>query len=163
VAAAGVVVLAALSVALAVIEVGVHRLPNALVLPAYPVAAALLLVPALVTGEGPRLPRAVAGMAALCGFYLLLALASPAGMGFGDVKLAGVLGMYLGWLGWPELLVGAFLAFPLGGLFSVAAMALRRAGRKFRIPFGPFMLLGAWTGIFLGEEPAGAYLDTMGG
>jgi leader peptidase (prepilin peptidase)/N-methyltransferase len=83
-------------------------------------------------------------------------------MGFGDVKLAGVLGMYLAWLGWPELLVGAFLAFLLGGVVGGGLMAARRAGRKSRIPFGPFMLLGAFCGIAAGDAVAGWYLGVLG-
>ncbi len=88
--------------------------------------------------------RALIGMAALYAFYFVLAFIYPAGMGFGDVKLAGVLGLYLGWLGWAELVVGGFLGFLLRrcgrpGLL----MPVRRAGRKSQIPFGPFMLAGA--------------------
>ena len=63
-------------------------------------------------------------------------------MGFGDVKLAGVLGLYLGWLGWAEVVDGGFLGFLFGGVVGVALMVVRRAGRKSQIPFGPFMLAG---------------------
>ncbi len=91
-------------------------------------------------------------MVALFLFYLIAALVYPGGMGFGDVKLAGVLGLFLGFLGWGPLVVGAFAAFLLGGLFALVLVALRRAGRKSGIPFGPWMLAGAWVGIFFGSR-----------
>jgi leader peptidase (prepilin peptidase)/N-methyltransferase len=94
--------------------------------------------------------------------YLLLAMLYPGGMGLGDVKLAGVLGLFLGWLGWGELVVGAFGAFLLGGLFGVALLLGRRAGRKSSIPFGPWMLVGAWLGIFAGDVLANGYLGLFG-
>jgi leader peptidase (prepilin peptidase)/N-methyltransferase len=86
----------------------------------------------------------------------------PGGMGFGDVKLAGVLGLFLGFLGWPELVVGTFSAFVLGGLFSIALLLTRRATRKSGIPFGPWMLAGAWCGILFGAPIASAYLSLFG-
>ncbi len=85
----------------------------------------------------------------------------PEGDGFGDVKLAGLLGLYLGWVGWGALAVGSFAAFVLGGVFSVGLLMLRRAGRKTGIPFGPWMLLGAAVGIVWGEQIFQAYLDLM--
>jgi leader peptidase (prepilin peptidase)/N-methyltransferase len=83
-------------------------------------------------------------------------------MGLGDVKLAGVLGIFLGWSGWDALIVGTFAAFVLGGLFGVVQLARRRATRKSGIPFGPWMLLGAWIGIFAGQGIAGGYLALVG-
>jgi leader peptidase (prepilin peptidase)/N-methyltransferase len=100
-------------------------------------------------------------MAALFGLYFLLAFIYPAGMGFGDVKLAGVLGMYLGWLGWAEVITGAFLGFLLGGVVGALLMAVRRAGRKSQIPFGPYMLLGAFIAILTGDALADLYLDSL--
>ena len=102
---------------------------------ACPTAAAQLFgVPAL---------RIVAGGAVLWLFYFVLRLVYPPGMGFGDVKLAGVLGMYLGYLGWPHVFAGTFAAFLLGGMWSIGLLALRRGTLKSAIPFGPFMLAGA--------------------
>jgi leader peptidase (prepilin peptidase)/N-methyltransferase len=83
-------------------------------------------------------------------------------MGLGDVKLAGVLGLFLGFLGWAPLVVGAFAAFLLGGLFSVGLLALRKANRKSGIPFGPWMLGGAWVGVFFGAPVALGYLSVFG-
>ena len=92
----------------------------------------------------------------------MLAIISPRGMGLGDVKLAGVLGLFLGSLGWGQLAVGAGAAFALGGLFSIILLITRRAGRKSGIPFGPWMLLGAWVGVFAGQAIAGSYLSIAG-
>jgi leader peptidase (prepilin peptidase)/N-methyltransferase len=153
--------LGAIGVALWMIDLDVKRLPNAIVLPSYAVAGGLLTVAAAATGEWGSLVRALLGMAALFGLYFLLALIYPAGMGFGDVKLAGVLGLYLGWLGWAEVVAGGFLGFLLGGVIGLGLMAVRRAGRKSQIPFGPFMLAGALIAILWGGALADLYLDSV--
>lgn len=154
--------LAAISVALTLIDLDTHRLPNAIVLPAYAVGVVLLTVASAGSGDWFALLRAALGAAALFTFYLVLALVVPRGMGFGDVKLAGVLGLFLAWLGWGALVVGAFSAFVLGGLFSIALLALGRAGRKSGIPFGPWMLAGTGVGVFFGEQIAEGYLAVVG-
>ncbi|TFC35446.1 A24 family peptidase [Cryobacterium sp. TMT2-42-4] len=154
--------LAGVSISLAMIDLDTHTLPNRIVLPAYPVATVLLGAAAMMTGEPGRILGALVGGAALFGVYLLLALAYPAGMGLGDVKLAGVLGLYLGWLGWGELAVGGFAAFLLGGFFALVLVIARKANRKSGIPFGPWMLAGAWLGIFYGEQIANGYLSLIG-
>lgn len=151
--------LAAVAIALALIDLDTSTLPNRIVLPAYPVAFLLLGGAALLAGEPSRLVSGLVGATAMFGLYLALALARPGGMGLGDVKLAGVLGLYLGWLGWGPLVVGAFAAFLLGGLFAIALLMTRRAGRKDGIPFGPWMLAGAWVGILGGDAIATGYLS----
>lgn len=155
--------LGAIGIALAMIDIDVKRLPNAIVLPSYPVVAVLLGTAAAVQGEWDTLLRAALAGLALYAFYFLLMLVYPRGMGFGDVKLAGILGAYLGWLGWGELVVGAFLAFLVGGVFGLALMLVGRAGRKSAIPFGPWMLLGALLGILWGGALADLYLDSLSG
>jgi leader peptidase (prepilin peptidase)/N-methyltransferase len=94
--------------------------------------------------------------------YLVMALVYPAGMGMGDVKLAGVLGMGLAWLGWGEWVVGAFLAFLLGAVVGIGLMLFRRAGRRSAIPFGPFMVAGALLGIVVGPQVADWYVGQLG-
>ena len=101
------------------------------------------------------------GALALFAFYFLLAFIYPAGMGFGDVKLAGLIGLYLGWLGWGSLLVGAFLGFLLGAVVGIALMVRGRAGRKTKIPFGPFMLMGAGIAVIWGQTLADVYIDAV--
>jgi leader peptidase (prepilin peptidase) / N-methyltransferase len=154
--------LAAISVTLALIDVDTRTLPNAIVIPAYGVGAILLGASSLLVGDYGQLLRAAIGAAALFAAYFIMASAYRGGMGFGDVKLAGVLGLFLAWLGWGTLAVGAFSAFLLGGLFGVVLLVARRAGRKSRIPFGPWMLAGAWVGVFLGEPLSAWYLGLFG-
>jgi leader peptidase (prepilin peptidase) / N-methyltransferase len=151
--------LGAIGVALALIDLDVKRLPNAIVLPSYVVAAVLLGAAAVFGDDWSSYLRAGLGMAALYAFYFALAWVYPAGMGFGDVKLAGVLGAYLGWLGWAEVITGTFLGFLFGGVVGMALMALGKAGRKSKVPFGPFMLAGAFVAILWGGALADLYLD----
>lgn len=156
--------LAAISVALALIDLDTSRLPDAIVLPSYPVALVLLaLGSANPGGEADwwALVRAVIGGVAMFTAYLVTVLVKPGGMGLGDIKLAGVLGLYLGWFGWGALAVGWFAAFVFGGVFSIGLMAMRRAGRTSRIPFGPWMLLGAAFGIVVGPALSSWYLGSL--
>jgi leader peptidase (prepilin peptidase)/N-methyltransferase len=154
--------LAAISIALALIDLDTRRLPNAIVLPSYVVLGMLFTLACLLGAPWEALLRAVIGGAALYAFYVLLRLAKPGGMGGGDVKLAGVLGMALGFVGWGPLVVGAFAAFLVGGVFSIVLLAARRAGRKTAIPFGPWMLIGAWIGIVAGSDISRWYLGLLG-
>ncbi len=149
--------LAWVGLALAVIDVGCHRLPDALTLPSYPIALVLLGAAAAVGGDGHAFGRALAGMAVLGGFYRLLA-ALPAGLGGGDVKLGGVLGLYLGWAGWPALAVGTFAAFVTSSAVAAVLIASGRATRKTALPFGPYMLVGALIGLWAGDPAAARYL-----
>ena len=153
--------LAAIGVALALIDLDTHRLPNAIVLPSYPVLAVLLTVASWGEGDWPALLRALIGGVALWAAYLALILAYPAGMGFGDVKLAGLLGGALAWLGWGAFAIGSFSAFLLGGVYSIGLVIAGRAGRKTGIPFGPWMILGAAVGIAVGEPLWDAYLGLL--
>jgi leader peptidase (prepilin peptidase)/N-methyltransferase len=156
--------LVSIGVALALIDIDTHRLPDAIVLPAYVVAPVLLtLASANPGGDGDwgALVRALVGGGALWLFYFVLMLIYPAGMGFGDVKLAGILGLYLGWFGWAALLVGGFAAFLLGGLYAIGLVSLGRAQRKSGLPFGPWMLLGTAVGIVAGSSLAGWYLGIL--
>lgn len=156
--------LAAIAVALAVIDIDTHRLPNAIVLPSYPVGVGLLALASWNPGgpsDWPALGRALIGSAAMYAVYFLLTVVYPAGMGFGDVKLAGVAGLFLGWVGWGAVLVGWFSAFLLGGVFSIGLLVAGRASRKSGIPFGPWLLLGAAVGIVVGQPIWGWYLGLL--
>lgn len=154
--------LVAIGVALFLIDIDVHRLPNAIVLPSYPVMVALLALASALSGDGWALLRGGVGGLALFGFYALLALIYPAGMGWGDVKLAGVLGLMLGYLGFAALIVGAFAGFFLGALAAVVMIAARHATGKTALPFGPFMLIGTLVGIVAGESIGAGYLGIIG-
>lgn len=153
---------AAASVALALIDLDTRRLPNVIVLPSLIVLAALLAAAAIASGDVAALGRAAIGGAALYAFYLLLTIIRPGAMGGGDVKLAAVVGLMLAWVGWGAFTVGAFAAFLLGGVVGLALMVRGQATRKTAIPFGPFMLVGAWLGIFFGTAIADTYLRLTG-
>jgi leader peptidase (prepilin peptidase) / N-methyltransferase len=155
--------LAAAGLALAVIDLDHKRLPDKIVLPSYAVVAVLLTVASASTHDWRALARAGIGAAALFAFYFGIVLAYPAGMGFGDAKLAGLLGGLLAYLSWSALVVGAFAGFALGAVVGVAAMAVGRAGRKTTIPFGPFMIAGAILALFVATPIADAYLQLVRG
>lgn len=142
--------LAPVAVLLAVIDRRVHRLPDRLTLPLAGAAAVLLGGVTLLPEHAGSWTSALLGGAALGGFYFLLFLINPNGMGFGDVKLALALGVALGWYGWAVLCAGGFAGFLLGALYGVGLVLLRRAGRKTGIPFGPFMIAGALLGLLFG-------------
>jgi leader peptidase (prepilin peptidase) / N-methyltransferase len=136
--------LAALAPVLTLTDLRWRRLPDPLTLPAYPAAAALLAAGALAIPGGARhFLSALAGLAAAWLFFALLAGIHPAGLGGGDVKLSGVLGLYLGWLGAAAVAAGLLGAFVLAALAGLGLIAAGRATRKTQIPFGPFMLASA--------------------
>lgn len=136
----GALYLAAVTPELTRIDLREHRLPDRLTLPGY--LAALAGVALGVLGGDPALPALLGGGAFLA---LFLVLAVGGGMGFGDVKLAGVLGIVLGAQGFAAAATGLFAAFLSGGV--AAAVLLARKGLGARLPFGPFLLLGFWVGL----------------
>ncbi len=139
--------LGALGVALGAVDVAVHRLPDRLTLPAYPVLVVLLGAAAVIGHDGGALVRALLAGVALTASYLLLALVRPGQLGGGDVKLAGLIGLGLGWIGWPTVIAGAVLGFAATALVSLALLAMRRISLRSAICFGPFMLGGALLAI----------------
>ena len=145
--------LAGIGVPLAMIDARTQRLPNALTLPSYPVALVLLgLAAVLLPGGGRDFLSALLGMALAWGVFLLQVLLYPAGLGWGDVKLSGLLGLYLGWFGISALVAGLFLGYLLAAITGVALIATRRASRKSRLPFGPFLLIGAFVAVLLSGQ-----------
>lgn len=147
--------LGALGVALSAIDIAVHRLPDRLTLPAYPVLITLLAVAAATGHDGRALVRALLGGAVLATVYLLLAVLRPGQLGGGDVKLAGLAGMVLGWLGWPILFSGAALGFVLLAVVSLVLLAARRISLHGAICFGPFLLGGALVAVLASGGGAG--------
>ncbi|MFC9188879.1 prepilin peptidase [Streptomyces cyaneofuscatus] len=142
------------AVLLATVDRRVHRLPDPLTLPLAAAAVLLLGGAALLPGHAGSWASGLLGGLVLGGFYLLLFLINPNGMGFGDVKLALALGVALGWYGWEVLFLGGFAGFLFGAAYGLGLVLLRRAGRKTGIPFGPFMIAGALVGVLLGALAA---------
>ena len=143
--------LALLGTPLVVIDYEQHRLPDRLVVPLAVAAAALLTIAALAPDDWSALGRAFAGAAAAFAALLAVELAGSGAFGFGDVKLGGVLGGYLGWFGWPEVLWGIFAGFLLGALAALGLLAVGRATLRTPVPFGPALLIGALLVLALGR------------
>lgn len=143
------VVLAAVGVALGLIDLVEQRLPSELVYSAAGLVGALLATSAVLHYRGPDLLRALAGMAILAAFYLVLALASGGGLGAGDVKLGGLLGFALGWLGWSALVAATFLGWFAAALAWLVLRVVWRRPRGSLLPMGPFLVLGALLAVVM--------------
>ena len=128
------------------------RIPNRILYPGTLVGLALLAGGAIADGRTDALSRAILGGVFYFAGLFVLALIARGGFGFGDVKLAFLLGLFGSYHGWEHLIVGVFLAFFIGGLVAIALLVTRRKGRKDAVPFGPSLVLGAWIGIAFGLE-----------
>jgi leader peptidase (prepilin peptidase)/N-methyltransferase len=143
------VALAVLGTGLGAIDIACHRLPTVVVVPAIVTSAAFLLALAAGTGAWSTFGRAVLGALVLGIVFAVLYLIPGGGLGFGDVRLAVLLGLYLGWLGWALVLWGALLPWLVNAPVVLTLLLLRRVDRKSRLPFGPAMLLGALLSVVL--------------
>lgn len=138
-------------VAVTFIDLEHYIIPNRIVYPTLFVSVPLLVLAAAAQNEWSELLRAGEGAALAWGFLLVVHLIQPRGMGFGDVRLAAVLGLFLGWLDLRHVFLGLFLGFLFGSLSSITLIALRRRGRKDQIPFGPFLAAGAVVAVLFGS------------
>lgn len=143
------VAVAAFGVLLAFVDVACLRLPDPLVGSAFVAELGLLAVAGVASGTARPLVRGLLAGAALGAVYLVLALLPGAGLGFGDVKLAGVLGVLLGWLGWGTVLLGALLPHLINGPVALVLLVTRRAHRRTPVPLGPALLVGAWIAVMV--------------
>jgi leader peptidase (prepilin peptidase) / N-methyltransferase len=148
--------LAPVGVALGVVDWRTRLLPTKLIAPSYLVVAALVLVSAWLDGSWHHLAGAGWGWLVAGGTYFVLWFVYPRGMGYGDVRLAGLLGIALGYLGWSELLTGVYAGFLLGGVGGLLLTLTGIVDRK-SCPFGPFMLVGAVVGVVAGPFVAAFY------
>ena len=151
-----------LSIVVAFIDFDFHKILNVIIYPSIIVTLLLLVLASWGNGSWPALGRAAIAGVVLALFYLLLGFLWPGGMGMGDVKLAVLIGLNLGWLGWQQLIVGGFAAFIIGGAISGILLAAKRVTTHGGIPFGPSMVIGAWVGILFGMPIAQAYLQLVG-
>lgn len=132
------------------IDARTRFLPSIIIWPTYGLVGVALVVAAIATGEWGSLRRAaIAGAIGFAVFYVLW-FAFPRGVGFGDVRLSGLLGLPLGWLGWGQFVSGLYGGFFLGAVVGIVLIATRVMTRKQMVPFGPFMLVGALAGVLLG-------------
>lgn len=147
-------VVALANVCLAAMDFDVHRLPDRIMWPTMGTIGGGYLLAAIVGGGLEPLVRALLAGVGAGGFYLLIALISLArgslAVGLGDVKLAVVLGGVLGWFGWPEVLVGIYAGFLVGGLFGVVLLIGRKVRWSGHFAYGPPMMVGALVGLLMG-------------
>jgi leader peptidase (prepilin peptidase)/N-methyltransferase len=136
---------------LVLIDLAVLRVPNVIVGPMYVILFAALAAAAALSGDWWRFGRAAAVAGLLVAGYFVLAFFRPADLGLGDVKLSGLLGAFLGWLGWSEAILGTLAAFAMGGGVALILVLTVRATRRSDFAFGPCMILGAAVGAAWGS------------
>lgn len=134
---------------LALVDLAAYRLPDRLVFPLYGLALLGLGVSTIVTGDPRRLlAAAITGAAVLAGYFVLGLITGR--LGLGDVKLAGLIGLMLGWAGPAQTALGALAGFAVGAVMAAALLIFRRTDRKADFPFGPAMIIGAVLGLAFG-------------
>jgi leader peptidase (prepilin peptidase)/N-methyltransferase len=153
--------LAAVGVTLAIIDLDVRRLPDSIVLPSYVISVLLLLPAGARQADGAAGARALAGMCAMLTLYFALAIAYPNGLGFGDVKLAGLVGLYIGSLSWPALFLTAAGGVGIAAVSGMAAVATRRATRNMAVPLGPCLISAAVLAVFVAAPISSWYGSLM--
>jgi leader peptidase (prepilin peptidase)/N-methyltransferase len=147
---------------LTVVDVEHHRLPNRIVYPTYLAGLLLLGVAAVVDSDRSAYLRGLVGMVVLYGVFLVLAMISPAALGFGDVKLAGLLGLYLAYLGGGVLALGMIGGVAVGFVVGVWLMVVRRAGRRGELAYGAALLVGSVLAVGVARPLLDAYLRATG-
>lgn len=151
---------AAFSIALFMIDLDTMTLPNKLTYPLFIITAIYLIALALAEGALDNLINAGIGAAIYLGFFFMLwFLTGGRGLGFGDVKLAPSLGLIIGWISLPAVTVGIAGAFIIGGLPAGIAMVTGLIKKGTQIPFGPMMFVGAWVAILFGVPILDMYLS----
>ena len=155
-------VFAAFLIALSGIDLDTFLLPKKLVWPSFFAGVVLLGGASLLQSDSRSAIEAAIGSALAFGALFIVHFISPKGMGFGDVRLAAVLGLHLGWLTLGQVGVGLFLSFTLSAVVGVALIALGLKTRKDRVPFGPFLAAGTLLAVFVGEAIQRFYVDSMG-
>lgn len=133
-----------LGVTLGAVDVGHHRLPDAITLPAIPVTLAVVGVTEWLRPDAGSYVTALVVAAAMTGVFWLLAVVTPRGMGQGDVKLVPSLALMTGYVSVAAAVLGVVVAFVLGAGWALVGLASRRMTMKSAIPFGPFLLAGCW-------------------
>jgi prepilin signal peptidase PulO-like enzyme (type II secretory pathway) len=152
------IVFGSATLALTLIDLDHQLIPNRVLFPAIGIAGVLLTIGAIADGASAALLRGVAGGGAYFVGLLAFALVARGGFGMGDVKLALLLGLFIGYIGWGELALGAVLAVLLGGIASALLLVSRTKGRDARFAYGPYLVAGAWVSIIWGERILEWYL-----
>lgn len=148
----------AVLLALSAVDLELFLLPNRILYPGLLLVSTLLLAAAVLDDDWASLRDTAIGGAAAWVVFFVIHVVSPGGMGFGDVRLAGLIGVALGWLSPGHVFVGLFLAFLVATVVSLGLMALKRRGRKDKVPFGPFLAAGAVLATLVGRPLLDWYL-----
>ncbi|MGO2805514.1 MAG: prepilin peptidase [Glutamicibacter arilaitensis] len=130
-------------------DMATHRLPNRLVASWLAASLAVIALLGIFRSDLHGVLMGLLGLLLLGGGYLLLTLASGGAMGMGDVKLAGVLGLNLGYYSLPSLFFATLLAFVLATLWVIGGVVARKLTLKSAVPFGPFMLIGSFIALLM--------------
>jgi leader peptidase (prepilin peptidase)/N-methyltransferase len=156
----GFLLFAAALLAVSVIDLDLFRIPNRIIYPTLLASVPLLALAGLLDADWASFRQALIGGAMGFGFLLVVHLINPRGMGFGDVKLAALLGLYLGWITLGHVPLGLFLGFAMGAIIGVGLMLTRRKSRRDPIPFGPFLAAGAIIAVLAGNPILDWYQGT---
>ncbi len=153
-------VFTAAGLALSIIDLEHFLLPNRIVYPLSIAMVPLMALAALGDDDWKGLLRAVTGGLLAFAFMFVVHVIYPRGMGFGDVKLSWTLGLVLGWVSLGAVFLGLFLGFVLGAVVGLLLVVVTKAGRKTRVPFGPFLFVGTYIALLWGQSILDWYLGT---
>lgn len=146
-ALAAFLVMGVIGVILAAIDIEYHRLPDLLVAVGALASGISLLIDATITGSWVAMLRGLICAVVVGLAFLIMVLISPEGMGLGDVKLAGLLGLHTGWLSWQLAALAVLGGFAAGSAVALVLVVTRRATLRTALPFGPALLAAAWLAI----------------
>jgi leader peptidase (prepilin peptidase) / N-methyltransferase len=151
--------LTAVCLLLGYVDARTRLLPTQLIAPSYWVIVVLLLAAGIADRSPGDVWRGFLGWVFMGGFYFVMWRLGPRGLGYGDVRLSGLLALCLGFLGWGVLVTGLYSGFLLGGVSSLVLVLARRVNLKTQIPFGPYMMLGTLVGLVWGHSLSDWYLS----
>ena len=144
--------------ALSVIDIDTHRLPNALLYPCVAVSIVLLAGAGLIEGDPRSLAEGAAGGALAFTIMFVVWFVARGGLGYGDVRLSGYLGLHLGYLTLGHVPLGLFVGFFAGAVGGAVLMVVKGRGRKHRVAFGPYLAGGALVAVIWGQPLIDLYL-----
>lgn len=148
---------ASMTLALFITDLDHKRIPNRITYPGTPLLALVLMVGAAVDGRGSEVIRGLAGALVYTTILFVVFLVARGGFGFGDVKLAVSLGLFVTFVGWRDLYVAGLLTAFIGAVVAVAVVVAGRGGAKTELPYGPPMILGAWITLLGGSSVTGFF------
>lgn len=147
---------------LSLIDLDTKKLPSHLIYPGYILVLVGALGYQIVTGDSARTASGFLAMAAYLFIYFVMWFVKPGAMGFGDVRLSGLIGFVLGWISFGTAIIGFFLPSVLAIIWMLPSLLRKKSNLKTSIPFGPWMILGALIAIVFGDIFVESYLQLGG-